>query len=282
VVEYWNYISNYSEPAANAVIDILDDDDDDNTLLANAQEGATPAPTFLQEWEAFYRELKTSTTYALAHSSAASLLPSLVNDDDADNDQKIHECEIDQLPTNSSAGLRRLRHSVRELEKVNRQFAAFVETKCTPASYKPTLHNIATIATILPHPQPDPDPPHDGTPQYVPPTAPPPALNPPASLIQPLTQHSSTDRHLRTTPGAPSPVVYPATIPAPSKIPRPSRTILATTPNWAKPAVQTHASMATSCTGKPPPRPVKKTIPFKKTPQTKPSAANCKDFLRPP
>jgi len=271
--------SKLSEPAATAVVDILDNNDDDNILLANAQEDATPAPTFLQEWEAFYREFKTSTTYTLAHSSTACLLPSLVDDDDADDDRKIHECEIDQLPTNCSAGLRRLRHSVRELEKVNRQFAAFVETKCTPASYQP---NLRTIATILLHPQPDPDPQCGRTPQYVPPTALPPAPNPLASSIQSQTQQSSTDRHLRTTPGAMSPIVYLVTIPAPCNIPRPSRTIPAATPNWVKSAVPTHASMAISRTGKPPPRPAKKTIPFKKTPQTKPSAANRKDFLRPP
>jgi len=272
--------SKLSEPAATAVVDILDNNDDDNILIVNAQEDATPAPTFHQEWEAFYREFKTSTTYALAHSSAASLMPSLVADDDADDDRKIHECEIDQLPTNSSAGLRRLRHSVRELEKVNRQFAAFVEKKCTPAMYQPTLR---TIATILPHPPPDPEPKHGGTPQYVPPTAPPPAPNPSASSIRSQTQQSSSDRRLRTTLGATSLVVYPATIPEPCDLHRPSCTKPAATPNWAKPAVPTHEPMAgMSCTGKPPPRPEKKTIPFKKTTQTKPSAANRKDFLRPP
>jgi len=97
--------SKFSEPDATAVVHILDDDDE-NILIANAQEDATLAPTFLQEWEAFYRDFKTLTTYALAHSSAASLLPSLVDDDDADDDRKIHECKIDKLPTNSSAGLR--------------------------------------------------------------------------------------------------------------------------------------------------------------------------------
>jgi len=110
--------SKFSEPDATAAVEILDDDDD-NILIANAQEDATPAPTFLQEWEAFYRDFKASTTYALAHSSAASLLPSLVDDDDADDDRKAHERAKTQHPPNNSDSIRRLRHSVRELEKVN-------------------------------------------------------------------------------------------------------------------------------------------------------------------
>jgi len=173
-----------------AVVDLLDDDDD-NILIVNAQEDTTLAPTFLQEWEAFYCDFKNSTTYALAHSSAASLLPSLVDNDDADDDCKIHKCDIDKLPTNSSAGLRRLRHSVRELEKVNIQFASFVEFNYTPAPCQPTL---CTIDNNLPHLQPDLEPQRDGTPQYIPPMALPPALNPACPIQNPTHQSSQTDR----------------------------------------------------------------------------------------
>ncbi len=213
--------------------------------------------TFLQEWEAFYIEFKNSTTYALAHSSATSLLPSLVDDDDANDDRKLHECNIDKLPTNSSAGLRRLRHAVRELEKVNIQFANFLEFLDTPAPCKPTLR---IIANNLQYPQPCPECQRDGTPQYVPMIAPPLALNPSASPIQyPTQQSSQTDHHPSTIPGTMSLVTHPAPKPVPSDLPRPSRTKPTTTPNWAKPAVPTPASKlmaGMSCAGKnhwPPP-----------------------------
>jgi len=97
--------SEFPEPDATAVVDPLDDDDD-HILIANAQEDTTPAPTLLQEWEAFYQEFKDSITYTLATSDAARLLPSLIDDDDADDDRKMYECDASQLPTNSNAGLR--------------------------------------------------------------------------------------------------------------------------------------------------------------------------------
>ncbi len=142
--------SKLPESAVIAVVDLLDDDAH-HLLIANAQEDTTPAPTFLQEWEAFYLEFKKSITYTLAHSSAASLLPSLIDADEADEDRKIHECEIDELPTNGSAGLSRLRHSVRELEKVNLQLASFVESLSNSAPCQPTL---CSTDNNLPHPQP--------------------------------------------------------------------------------------------------------------------------------
>jgi len=98
--------SNFYDHDANANTDHNLSNDDDNTLRnKNAQENMTLSSTFLQDWEAFYIEFKNSTTYALAHSSAASLLPSLVDDDDTNDNQKMHECNIDKLLTNSSAGL---------------------------------------------------------------------------------------------------------------------------------------------------------------------------------
>jgi len=49
---------------ATTAVKLLDNDDN-NLLIANAQEDMTPTPTLLQEWEAFYLEFKTWTTYAL-------------------------------------------------------------------------------------------------------------------------------------------------------------------------------------------------------------------------
>ncbi len=98
--------SNFYDHDANANANDNLSNDNDNTLRnKNAQENMTLSSTFLQDWEAFYIEFKNSTTNALAHSSAASLLPSLVDDDDANDNQKMHECNIDKLLTNSSAGL---------------------------------------------------------------------------------------------------------------------------------------------------------------------------------
>jgi len=154
-----------TEPNATAVVDPLDDDDD-IILSATAQEDPTPAPTLLQEWEAFYIEFKQSITYTLAHSSAASLLPSLIDDDDAEEDRKIHDCPSDQLPPNCSAGLRRLRHSVRELEKVNLQLEKFVASLVTPELHQPTLR---ACGSNPPYPRPCREPQRDRIPQYAPP-----------------------------------------------------------------------------------------------------------------
>ncbi len=264
-------------PASNAtaVVDLLDDDD--NTIpIATAQGDTTPASTFLQEWEAFRTEFKQSTTYALAHSSAASLLPSLIDDADADDDRKVHESD-DTTSTNYPNGLRRLRHSVRELEKLNIQLAKVLESYDTPAPCQPTLR---AIANNLTHPRPCLEPPHDDTPQYVLTTALPPAPNPPVRLIHYPTPQSSqtTDRHPSTMHGT---VLL--------KLPPTPPTLKTTIHNWARPAVLPPAAPSPMagvfCTEKPnrpPPPPDRKTIPFKKKAQTKPAAENRKDFLRPP
>jgi len=274
----------FSAPNATAVVDPLDDDDETSILIANAQEDTTWAPTFLQEWEAFYNDFKTSTTYAIATSSAANLAPSLVDADDADDDRKAYERAKTQHPPNNEDSIRRLRHSVRELETVNRQFAAFVESTCTPAPSQPTLrlsnppypqpcrepqcdeiqqHDPPLTTSPAPHltsntqnptQQPDPEPRRDA-PQVVPMMMPPPAPDISDGLSQHQTQQSSKTEHNH-------------------------RTI----PNWARPVVTspvlTKAGMF--CTGKPLPRPDRKTVPFRKKPQTKPHVANQKDFLRPP
>jgi len=127
------------------------------------------------------------------------------NDDD--DDRKIHECDIDKLPTNSSAGLRRLRHSVRELEKVNIQFASFVEFNYTPAPCQPTL---CTIDNNLPHPQPCLELQRNTSLQYVPTMAPPPAPNPARSFQNPTQQPSQTDRCPSSTIGTMFLVEHPA------------------------------------------------------------------------
>ncbi len=276
-----------SEPNATNVIDILDDDD--NTIpIATAQQNATPASTFLHEWEAFYCDFKQSTTYALVHSSAARLLPSLIDDDNG----KIHECAINQLPTHSSAGLCRLRHSIRELEKVNIQLASFVELTCNPVPCQPTL---CTIDNDQPYPQclelqcakP---------PQYVPTMEPPPALNssPASTLAYPVqhpTQQLDPDPQRAAVPQAvptlappPAPNLAAGSIPNQTQQSSPTDRQHSTIPNWAQPAVANPASLAgMSYTGQRPPlRPERKTIPFKKKTQTKPHVANQKDFLQPP
>jgi len=276
----------------------------------------TPAPTLLQEWEAFYQEFKNSTTYALATSNAARLLPSLIDDADADEDRKMSECDASQLPTNSNAGLRRLRHSVRELEKANIQLAKFVDSLTTPTPCQPTLR---TIDNNLP--QPCSDPQRDTPPQYISTMAPPPAPNPAASYsTKPLATPAPRQPTLCTTannlppkqyfapqrdnrPTEPLPAPNPQACPLPEcrTTPRNNQstvpgtlhltppTAKPTIPNWARPAVPPPAGSSPMegviCTGNPhwpPPRPERKTIPFKKKSLTKPAADNRKDFLRPP
>jgi len=275
-----------TEPNANAVVDLLDDDGD-IILTATAHEDPTPAPTFLQEWEAFYLEFKQSTTYALAQSSAASLLPSLVDDDDADDDRQAHERAQTRQPPDNADSIRRLRHSVRELEKVNIQFAKFVES-LPPVPSHPTLR--AAIDSNLPYPRPCSEPQRVEVQQHAPPTA----TSPAPHLTSP-TQNSTQQPD--PEPRRDAPQVVPTTAPPPapnlstgsSQHPiqqsSPTEHNNRTIPNWARPAVTSPAAMRAgmSCTGtRPPPRPDRKTVLFRKKSQTKPHAANQKDFLRPP
>ncbi len=275
-----------TEPNATAAVELLDDDDD-IILPATAQEDSTPAPTFLQEWEAFYTEFKQSITHTLAHSSAASLLPSLIDDDDAEEDQKIHDCPIDQLPTNCSAGLRRLHHSVRELEKVNLELA-FVASRVTPEPHQPTLR---ASGSNPPYPRPCSEPQRDRIPQYAPPmeTSPAPHLaspnQNPTQQLGPEPRRDDAPQIVPTTAPPPAPNLSAGPSPHQTQQSSPTARNHSTIPNWARPAVTSPASMMAgrSCTEKkPPPRPERKTVPFRKKPQTKPHAANQKDFLRPP
>jgi len=264
-------------PASNAtaVVNLLDDDGI-TIPIAKAQGDTTPASTFFQEWEAFRTAFQQSTTYALAHSSAASLVPSLIDDDDADDDRKVHESD-DTTMTTYPNGLRRLRHSVRELEKLNIQLAKVLETYDTPAPCQPTLRAIANNPT---HPRPCQEPPREDTPQYVLTTALPPAPNPPVCPT-----HSPTPQSPQTTDRYPS-IMHGTVL---LELPPTPPTLKTTIHNWARPAVlppAAHSPMVgVFCTEKPnrpPPRPDRKTIPFKKKAQTKPAAENQKDFLRPP
>jgi len=277
----------FSTPNATAVIDPLDDDDKTSILIAHAKENTTWDPTFLQEWEAFYNDFKKSTTYALATSSAANLAPSLIDDDDADDDRKIYECDIEHLPTDSSAGLRRLRHSIRELEKVNKKLASFVELIYTTAPCQPTL---CTIVNNLPHPQPGVEPQRDAPPQDIPTMATSPAPNLISGTQNPTQQPGQEPQRDDAPQDVPMTAPPPAPDPSPRHIQHQTQQSSltdrrhSTIPNWARPAVTTPAAKSAGmfCTGKPPPRPGGKTVPFKKKPQTKPHAANQKDFLRPP
>jgi len=70
--------STFQELAANAVVDLLADDEDH----ALNEIKHIDFSTFHQDWEAFVIEFQQSTTYALAHSSAADLPLPIVDDDD--------------------------------------------------------------------------------------------------------------------------------------------------------------------------------------------------------
>jgi len=275
-----------TEPNATAVVDPLDDDDD-IILSATAQEDPTPAPTLLQEWEAFYIEFKQSITYTLATSSAASLLPSLIDDDDAEEDRKIYDCPSDQLPPNCSAGLRRLRHSVRELEKVNLQLEKFVASLVTPELHQPTLR---ACGSNPPYPRPGREPQRDRIPQYAPPLETSPALHlaspnqNPTQQPGPEPRRDDAPQFVPTTAPPPAPNLSAGSSLNHTQQSPPTARNHSTIPNWARPAVTSPAmTVGRSCMEKKPPlRPERKTVPFRKKPQTKPHAANQKDFLRPP
>jgi len=315
------------------VIAIVDDnlpaaDDIRDSNAAKNYRIALP-PTFLQEWNDFYKEFKSSMTYALAQHADSSIDDATANDDDCmmneDNEHWKH---------NSSDSIRQLRRAVGNLAKVNRQFAQFVDNLCDHAPCPPPPQHLNTIsqhplpspgpridrplqsvtslglppeplgnpdnpapckltfphiANNLPHLQPCLDPPHDRMPQIVPPMAPPPAPNPTASPIQhPATQPSQIDRCPSTISHPMSPTNNHAPKIEPCAVPRPPPIQPTPIPNWAKPAAPPPATIALAgkcCKGKnhwPPPQPEKKTIPFKKPPQTKPHTANRKDFLRLP
>ncbi len=275
--------SKFKDTYTATVVDPLDDDDNDNfnavvNLLDNDEDRAIQETksmdfsTFLSDWEAFHAEFKTLTTYALAHSSAADRITSSIVDE-----------SLDQLPPSSfKDSLLQLQRSVKALEEVNQQFAQFINSLDEQAPRQPTLH----LDTTVTNQQPCPPPQLERTLQQVRPKAPPPAPNPQACLTPTCLHPPLIDKRVASgTPLDHHPVPTTALKAPPPAPPNSMNTI----PNWARPVVPPPADpspmVGVLCTGKshwPPPRPERKTIPFKKKSQTKPAAGNRKDFLRPP
>jgi len=250
----------------------------------------TLTPTDRQAWEEFFTEFENSTTYALAHSIDTIDVSSVTDDDD--DDHPMSEGSDTPLSNDSfSASIRQLNHAIKELEKVNIQLFRALETLDNHDPPPPPFRHFA----IPPQPQPQPYPaPHcNSAPQRAPPTAPP-APNPDAIPPQQPTNHSEpqSERIPRLGPEAMS-LDYghePKNV-SPCQLPLQPPIKKTTIPNWAKPAVPplaTNQVVGAFCTGTthwPPPRPDRKTTPFKKKTQTKSSAADRireKDSLRPP
>jgi len=182
--------------------------------------------------------LVNSTTYALTHSSAASLMPSLIVNDDDDNQMMIKASDA-PTPTNSfDKSLCKLCHSVRELEKVNQQFAQLLESldERDPCQPNPHLDINLQQPPLCPAPQ------LECTPQNVLPIVPPLAPNPPASPIMACQLKPPKDQTPRLARGT-LPCAYhqeptTATIAFPPTPPTSKTTI----PNWARPAIPPPAS----------------------------------------
>jgi len=180
--------------------------------------------------------------------------------DDNDNNRMMDEGSNDQPSTTNSFydSLRQLRHAVRELEKVNQQFAQLLDSLDTQAPCQLTLQD---SANNLQPPQPCPALQRECPPQHILMQVTPPAPNPPASPLQhPANQLASQiDPSQCTTPGTISLVNHPVPTTIPCEFPWPPPTLKTAIPNWAKPAVPPRASNLMTgllCTGKthwPPP-----------------------------
>jgi len=259
------------DDALSAVVDLPDDDED---RIINETE-SEDFSTFLSDWEAFHTDFKNSTTYAIAHSSAADSITSSIVDE-----------IIDRYPPSSwKDSLLQLQRSVKALEQVNQQFAQFLNSLDKLAPGQPTLYSDTTV----PNEQPCPPPQLDHTPRHVLLKVPPPAPDPQAGPTPTCRSTPPIDQSPRAARGTMPLDPHPAPTTA-LKAPPPAPPISKKTiPNWARPAVPPPADPSPMagvlCTGNshwPPPRPDRKTIPFKKKSQTKPAADNRKDFLRPP
>jgi len=300
----------------HTVVDPLDDDDDVFNTVVDPLDDDEDFSTFLSNWEAFHIEFKNSTTYAMAHSSAADRITSSSLDE-----------ILDRLPPSSHKdSLYQLTRSIKALEEVNKQFTQFLDSLDEPAPCQPTLNSENTELNQQPRPTSH----LDRTMQHVRPKAPlpeptvpqmtpPPAPNLAASFsTKPLDTPAQRQPTLCTTvnnlppqtcpepqrdlrPKVPPPAPNPQARPLPDSrrdhapttvsdarhlTPHPAKP---TIPNWARPAVPPPAVLrpmeGVICMGNhhwPPPRPEQKTIPFKKKSLTKPAADNQKDFLRPP
>ncbi len=175
----------FHKTEANAIANLLNDDDDNNPH-ENEQEDFS---TFLQEWDDFYNEFINSTTYALAHSSTDSLMPSPIIDND-DDDRSMSECSDQPMTTNSfDDSLQQLCQAVRELEKVNYQFLQHLESLESQAPCLQLLHPANNTMQQQPWCQ---EPQHDCTLQYVLLQVLPPAPNRNTRPQQPPTQQQAS------------------------------------------------------------------------------------------
>jgi len=324
--------SQFQDTHPTTVVDPLDDDDDVVNTVADPLDDDEDFSTFCSNWEAFRIEFENSTTYAMAHSSAADLITSASLDE-----------SLDRLPPSSyKDSLFQLHCAVKALEEVNKRFTQFLDSLDEPAPRQPTLHSDISGSNQQPCPTPQLDRPLQRVCPTIPPPeptapkmAPPPAPNPAASnkpratpaprqptlcshvnnLLPQTVPEPQCDIRPQEPPPAPNPQASPLpecrtklrndqsplTVCGPTPCTRDHATTVSaarhsttyptktTIPNWARPAVPPPAVSrpmeGVICTGNhhwPPPRPERKTIPFKKKSLTKPAADNRKDFLRPP
>jgi len=192
----------------------------------------------------------------------------------------------DPTSTNSFDGsLHQFHHSVWELEKVNQQFAQFLESldKQTPCQPTPYLDTNLQQPLLCLAPQ------LERTLQSVLSIEPLLAPNPQACPIMACQLIPPMDQNPHILCGTLPHAYHPEPTTAPSAFPPTPPTSKTTISNWARPVVPPPASSRPMaglfCAGKshwPPPQLEWKNIPFKKQPQTKPTAANHKDFLCPP
>ncbi len=123
------------DDAFSAVVDLLDDDED-RTINETESEDFS---TFLSDWEAFHTDFKNSTTYAIAHSSAADSITSSIVDE-----------IIDRYPPSSwKDSLLQLQRSVKALEQVNQQFAQFLNSLDELAPGQPTLYSDTLLLNLI-------------------------------------------------------------------------------------------------------------------------------------
>jgi len=174
------------------------------------------------------------------------------------------------------------------LEKVNQQFRQFLDGLDIQATGPQLPYNDITTTT---QPKPYLEPQPECATQYILLQEPLPAPNPNNSTQQFPTQRpvSLVDHSMRIGMTLVQCIIpSPPTQPCRSNLPYQSQT---TIPNWAKPTVPPHATnpmtgmFSASNHHWPPPRPERKTIPFKEKLHTKPTVLirkNEKDSLRPP
>ncbi len=246
-----------------------------------------PSLTFLSEWEAFYFEFQHSTTYALAHSSAASTMPSLIIDDDDDNRTMIEADDPRPAPLMTPSDSSALLSG--SWKKLINNLLNFLDSLDGQAPCKPILHS-----DTRQHSPPCPAPHLACTLQQVLRTVPPPAPNPQACPIMASQFAPPLDQCPHIMPPDQAAIIQKQPLPPPEpqtvmmdhdqltgfshKPPRPPKAI-PKIPPWARPAAIAGDNHW------PPPRPELKTTPYKKKAMTKCTVAPCiqeKDSLHPP